>query len=83
MCIFAKYKNIFGEPGKGIHSYRLFNLAIIDIIFTIIGAYLIGIYNKNNLKEIIILFLIIFFIGQILHLLFCVETKFIKLLNDI
>ena len=83
MCIFAKYKNIFGEPEKGIHSYRLFNLAIIDIIFTIIGAYLIGIYNKNNLKEIIILFLIIFFIGQILHLLFCVETKFIKLLNDI
>ena len=35
-----EYKNMFGEPGKGIHKYRLFNIAIIDVIATIILGYL-------------------------------------------
>jgi hypothetical protein len=81
MCIFAKYANIFGEPRKGIHSYRLFDFAIIDIIFTIIPIYILGLYYNYTLKNIILLILIIFFIGQILHLLFCVKTKFIEILN--
>ena len=83
MCIFAKYSNIFGEPRKGVHSYRLYDFAIIDIIFTMIGTFLIGTYYKYNFNKMIILFLIIFFIGQILHLLFCVKTKFIQILNNI
>ena len=49
MCIFAKYKNIFGEPRKGVHSYRLFDFAIIDFIFTIIPIYIIGLYYNYNL----------------------------------
>ena len=82
MCIFAKYSNIFGEPRTGVHSYRLFDFAIVDIIFTIIGAFLISKYYNYNLNKMIILFLIIFFIGQILHLLFCVKTKFIQILDN-
>ena len=35
------YKNIFGAPGTGIHSYRILNIAIFDVLFTIIGAFLI------------------------------------------
>ena len=81
MCIFAKYKNIFGEPRKGVHSYRLFDFAIIDFIFTIIPIYIIGLYYNYNLKKIILLILIVFFIGEIFHLLFCVKTKFIEILN--
>jgi hypothetical protein len=38
----CKYKNILGEPGKGIHSYRLFGVAIADVIMTIIAAALIS-----------------------------------------
>lgn len=82
MCIFAKYANIFGEPRTGVHSYRLFDFAIVDIIFTIIITYLIGIYYKCNLNNMIILYFIIFFIGQIFHLLFCVKTKFIKIFDN-
>jgi len=36
----CKYKDILGKPGEGIHSIRLFNVAIMDVLFTIIGAYI-------------------------------------------
>lgn len=32
----CKYKNILGEPGKGVHSYRIFNIAIVDVLLTLI-----------------------------------------------
>ena len=69
--------DIFGKPGEGVHSYRLFNLAIVDIIFTIVGAYLIsGFINKSFLTTLIILFLI----GIILHRIFNVKTTIDKIL---
>ena len=36
--------SIFGKPNEGIHSYRICDIAYIDVIFTIIGAYLIKRY---------------------------------------
>jgi hypothetical protein len=73
----CKYKNALGIPKKGIHSYRVFGLAIADVIMTIIGAYLIAYFTKQNF----IYTLIIFFIsGIILHRLFCVRTTIDKLL---
>ena len=69
--------DIFGKPGEGVHSYRLFNLAIVDIICTIVGAYLIsGFINKSFLTTLIILFLI----GIILHRIFNVKTTIDKIL---
>jgi len=38
----SKYKNILGEPGKGIHSYRIANLAIVDILATLAAGFLIS-----------------------------------------
>jgi len=71
------YKNSLGEPGKGIHSYRLFGIAIADVIMTIIGAYLISYFFKLSfVKTLIILFLL----GIILHNIFCVKTTVDKIL---
>jgi hypothetical protein len=73
----CKYKNALGEPGKGIHSYRLFGVAIADVIMTIIGAWLISYFFKLSfVKTLIILFLL----GIILHRLFCVRTTVDKML---
>jgi hypothetical protein len=76
----CKYKNVLGEPGKGIHSYRLFGVAIADVIMTIIGAFLISYFFKFSfIKTLLILFLM----GIVLHRLFCVRTTIDKLLfND-
>jgi hypothetical protein len=76
MCIFANHKDIFGKPNEGVHSIRLFDFAIVDIIMTFIGAYILSQYYKKNVW---LIFILIFIYGQILHALFCVKTKFISL----
>ena len=73
----CKYKNALGVPKKGIHSYRVFGLAIADVIMTIIGAYLIAYFTKQNF---IYTLIILFVSGIILHRLFCVRTTIDKLL---
>jgi hypothetical protein len=73
----CKYKNALGEPGKGIHSYRLFGVAIADVIMTIIAAFLISYFFKFSfIKTLLVLFLT----GIVLHRLFCVRTTIDKLL---
>jgi hypothetical protein len=73
----CKYKNIFGEPNTGAHSYRIFNLAIVDIIATIILGIIISFVFK---KAFIITLVILFILGIILHKLFCVNTTINNLL---
>jgi hypothetical protein len=73
----CKYKNALGVPGKGIHSYRIFNIAIADVIMTLIGAYIISrIFKISFLWTSLGLFIA----GIILHRLFCVKTTIGKLL---
>jgi hypothetical protein len=76
MCIFSKYKDIFGKSNESVHSIRLLDFAFIDVIMTFIGAYYISKYYNNNIWT---MFTLLFIYGEILHLLFCVETKFISL----
>ena len=48
----CKYKDIFGKPSEGVHSIRLFNLAVVDIIMVIIGGLFIAHYFNYNKYEI-------------------------------
>jgi len=73
----CKYKNILGEPDKGIHSYRLFGLAIADVIMTLFAAFLISYFFKYKFLYTSIF---LFVLGIILHRLFCVRTTIDKLL---
>ena len=75
----CKFKDIFGKPNEGIHKYRLFNIAIIDVIFTIIGAYLLNKYIFKKTDFIVIL-IILFILGIIAHRVFCVRTTIDKIL---
>jgi hypothetical protein len=73
----CKYKNALGIPGKGIHSYRFFGMAIADIIMTIVGAFIISYFSKISfIKTLLVLFLL----GIILHRIFCVRTTIDKLI---
>ena len=64
-------KDIFGKPGEGAHSYRVFNIAVVDVIVTILLAIIISaIFNTSFVKTLLFLFLL----GIILHRLFCVKT---------
>jgi uncharacterized membrane protein YcaP (DUF421 family) len=77
MIDLCKYKNSLGIPNKGIHSYRLFGLAIADVIMTIILALIISYFSKWN---VIYVLLTLFVLGIFLHRLFCVRTTIDKLL---
>lgn len=73
----CQYKNIFGKPNQGIHSYRIANIAIVDLILTIILAYIISQYMNNSF---IYVFMAIFITGILLHRLFCVNTTINQLI---
>lgn len=73
------FKNdLFKNPNEGIHSYRIGPLASIDLALTTVVAVIIG---KILNKSIIQVFIILFILGQIAHLVFGVKTGFIKLIG--
>jgi hypothetical protein len=74
----CKYKNLFGEVGKGVHSYRIFNIAIVDTLLTILAAFIIYLFVPRYGFFYILLFL--FILGIVLHHIFCVRTTIDKLL---
>jgi len=73
----CKYKNALGTPGKGIHSYRLFGVALADVIMTIIAAALMSYFFKYSFVATLIS---LFILGIVLHRLFCVRTTIDKVL---
>jgi hypothetical protein len=73
----CKYKNAFGEPGKGIHSYRFLGISVIDVLVTLLGAILISYYTKISAYYVIPA---IFLLGVVVHHMFCVRTTIDKLL---
>ncbi len=75
----CEYKDIFGKPNQGAHSFRLGNIAIVDVLLTIIAAYFIATYFKLNLMATIGT---LFALGIIAHRLFCVRTQVDKILFD-
>lgn len=84
MVDFCKYKNIFGEPGKGVHKYRLGGIAVVDLGLTILLAVITTLvwwrkYNKKAKASKVICYfllvlLILILIGIFCHWLFCVDT---------
>ena len=77
MVDLCKYKNALGEPRKGIHSYRFFGVAIMDVIMTLIGAAIISYFSGYSFLYVAIF---LFILGIILHRLFCVRTTVDKVL---
>ena len=68
LCV---YKNIFGKPGEGVHSYRIFNIAIVDVVMTILVALIISYVTNQSLTKILV---ILFLTGIFMHRIFCVRT---------
>ena len=77
MLNLCKYKNIFGKPNTGIHSYRIFNIAIADVLMTILFAYAISYFFKYPFLPTLGL---LFLLGIFMHRFFCVRTTVDKFL---
>jgi len=68
----CQYKDYFGKPGKGIHSYRVADIAVVDVGFTILVAWLFSYLFEWNFLWCVLGF---FILGILIHRLFCVRTK--------
>ena len=79
----CKYKNIFGPVNTGIHSIRVFNIAIFDVLGTIIVGILLQFFLLRVFSfyiDLTLILVVLFSLGIALHRLFCVRTTIDKLL---
>ena len=76
----CKYSELAGKPREGLHSIRLFDIVIIDVILTIIGTLILYqildyFFVISKYVSRIVLVCMAFIFGIIMHRLFCVRTK--------
>ena len=74
----VELKDLFGKPGEGVHKYRIFGIAAVDLIATIILALIIVyFFMEQTFGNVILVFLILFILGQFLHYFRGVQTAFL------
>jgi len=84
----CKYKNVLGEPNTGIHSVRIFNIAIFDVLATILVGVLLHQYiivewlEMSSSIKLWMVLVVLFALGILLHRLYCVRTTVDKILFD-
>lgn len=72
----CRYKDLFGRPREGAHSYRIFDIAVVDVVATVVVAYVIArIFGLSFWKSLVALFIV----GILSHRMFCVRTTVDKL----
>jgi hypothetical protein len=73
----CKYKDALGVPGEGIHKYRIADIAVVDVLLAVLLAF--GIYKLIG-GCFVLMLVIVFLAGIVLHRMFCVRTTVDKLL---
>lgn len=73
------YKELFGEVGEGIHSYRIHDIAVVDVLAVFVAASIVTRCGKRKYWHAL---LFLFLLGIIFHRIFCVRTTVDKFLFD-
>ena len=69
----------FGLPNEGIHSYKIYDIAYLDFIVTMVGAYIIQkIFLRDTSYSSVLLGL--FLLGIVVHRVLNVRTGLDKIL---
>jgi hypothetical protein len=74
----CKYKDIFGAPDQGVHKYKLFGLAVVDVVLTVLAAILL---TRMIGVSLWITIPFLFLLGIIFHKLYCVNTALNRFLG--
>lgn len=72
------YRHIFGKEREGLHAYRVFDVAIVDLALTVSAAIAFGKWMGYGVYSLAMLMCIFgaLLMGVIAHRVFCVDTKF-------
>lgn len=60
------------EPRKGIHSIRLFDIAIVDVALTVVAAFGIAHWTHWNIWVVLV---VLFLLGIVTHRALGIRTK--------
>ena len=81
----CKYRDALGKVGEGAHSYRFLDIAIVDVVLTLLLALVTQLFLRAMFKienvPLWLIFLVWLIVAEILHYIFCVETTFIKFMR--
>lgn len=72
------YANLLGKPRTGIHSVRVFDFAIVDVLLTVLLALVCFAVLKTSLVALLIFW---FALGILMHALFGVQTRLFTVLG--
>jgi hypothetical protein len=76
-CMLCKYRDILGKPKTGIHSLRLFNIAVVDVVGMVILACATSILLNQPMWLTTLTWLLL---AILLHLIFGVNTTINKMI---
>jgi hypothetical protein len=73
------YKDIFGAPGTGAHSYRFMGLAAVDTFLTILIAWISSVWvGGGTFFEYVVFW---FVLAEVFHYAFGVDTALLKFIG--
>lgn len=78
LSVFCKYSDVFGKPNEGVHKYKILNIAIVDLVATIVAAYFLSLITKYAFWKVTITLLLL---SIPFHILFCVQTGLLTYLG--
>lgn len=74
----CQYSNLLGKPGQGAHAIQVGGVAVVDVLLTVVGAWLLA---KGFQWNFWLTLGGLFILGIFLHWLFCVSTTVNKWLG--
>ena len=85
---FCNRSELFGKVGQNLHSYRVLDIAVIDVVATIVaGILIVNFLPKHILSRLpdgnmglIVVIAVLFGLGIASHRVFCVKTTVDKLI---
>jgi hypothetical protein len=72
------YRYLFGIPGQGFHSARLFGMAVGDWLGTVLLAWLTAYATGTSFIYNLVVW---FVVGEIMHWYFGTQTAFLKMVG--
>lgn len=65
------YRHVFGKEREGVHSIRVFDIAVVDLGLTVIAAVILARFLKLH---VLVVFVVLMIVAVVAHRLFCVNT---------
>ena len=72
----CRFRDALGRPREGVHSIRLFDVAVVDVVLTLLVGWLVARwFFGGGVRATAACCALLFALGVIAHWAFCVDTR--------